>query len=61
MSIKPINFRPKPTDQALIDTLMTSTDYDNQSDLIRQAIFQLAQSKFGKEGVNKILIDTMYR
>lgn len=40
--VKPINFRPTPVDQALINKLMESDKYKNTADLLRNAIMQLA-------------------
>jgi len=47
---KPINFRPKITDQPIIDLLMETGEYKNASDLVRVAVWQLALQKFG-EGI----------
>lgn len=48
--IKPINFRPKVSDQPIIDLLMDTGEFKNASDLVRAAIWQLAIQKLG-EGV----------
>lgn len=47
---KPINFRPKASDQPIIDLLMETGEFKNASDLVRAAVWQLALQKFG-EGV----------
>lgn len=51
--IKPINFKPKNTDMPIIELLMESGNYKNQSDLVRQALWQLAISKHGEAAINK--------
>lgn len=47
---KPINFRPKASDQPIIDLLMETGEYKNASELVREAVWRLAIEKFG-EGV----------
>lgn len=53
--IKPINFRPNEDDQDIIDLIMENLPIKNNSDLFRQAIFNLAISKFGEEELQDYL------
>lgn len=55
MSTKPINFRPSVDDQDVIELIMDNFPIKNNSDLLRQAIFNFAISKFGEDELQDYL------
>lgn len=53
---KPINFRPKESDQIVIDLLMDTVDFKNASEMVRCAIWEMAQRLHGDDLKERIAL-----
>lgn len=54
-NIRPVNFRPNFNDQYMIDLLLENLPVKNITELVREAILNLAIAEFGEEDVQEYL------